>query len=99
MPYLRKSKAGFIVAGLFVGLALLALASHLYSVNTNTGDSGESAIMLIPFMLPWISWIPAEVFNASGAVWLAYLMFLLLVLLNGFLLYCLFGGLRMKRRP
>ena len=77
MPYLRKSKAGFIVAGLFVGLALLALASHLYSVNTNTGDSGESAIMLIPFMLPWISWIPAEVFNASGAVWLAYLMFLL----------------------
>ncbi len=97
MPHLRKSKAGFIVSGLFVGLALLALASHLYSVNTNTGDSGESAIVMIPFILPWILWIPAEI--TSGAAWVAYLMFLLLVLLNGFLLYCLFGGLRMKRRP
>ena len=97
MLTLRKSKAGFIVGGLFLLLALLGLAAHLYSMATNPQDGGESAVIMIPFALPWILWIPKTLVASASWQWLTYPVFGGMALLNAFILYCVFGGLRPKK--
>ncbi len=94
MPGLKHSKSGWVAAGLFTALAVVALLSHLYSILTRPGDSGESAVVMIPFAIPWIFWIPDALVQSRFWKVLAYPVFGALVLLNAFLLYCVFGGLR-----
>ncbi len=94
----RKSAAGLIVAGVYLGLALAALATHRYSLYTNAGDSGESAVLMVPFMWPWLKWIPLPDAQGAGGDWMPYLWFGVSVLVNAFLLYCLFGGLRSRHK-
>lgn len=83
-----------VVTGIFVGLAIVALGLHLYSSFTESADSGESAVIMIPFALPWIMMLPDSLVGSDAWTWAVYPVFILLVFLNGFLLYCLFGGLR-----
>lgn len=94
---LQKSITGFIVAGIFVVLAIWALCWHLYSVKTNVADSGESSIVLLPFCLPWILMVPKSV--AYSRLWgaLAYVFYLLFVFINAFILYALAGGVRIRK--
>ncbi len=93
---LKHSKSGWVAAGLFTALAGLALLSHLYSMLTRPGDAGESAVVMLPFAAPWIFWIPDALVQSRFWKVLAYPVFGVLVLLNAFLLYCVFGGLRWR---
>ena len=96
MIHFRKSKAGFIVSGIFFALAVAALAVHLYSVKTNVADSGESGIVLLPFCLPWIMMIPDSVLYSRWYGQLAYVIYLVFVAINALILYIIAGGLRFK---
>lgn len=93
----RRSKVAFWVAGSFLALAIAAFAMHMGSVYTNPANSGESGILLVPFALPWIHWLPSAFFRS--AVWDNPVLagWWVLVGLNAFVLFCLFGGL--GRRP
>ncbi len=98
MIVLKHSKPGWIVAGLFTTLAMVAFLAHRYSILTNPGDSGESAVVLIPFASPWIFWIPDGVLHSRYWDTLAYPVFWGLVLLNACMLYGVFGGMRWRAR-
>ncbi len=85
------------VAGIYVGLGVLALLWHLYSVTTNPADTGLSALYLYFLAKPWID-LPGEAIVNSG--WwgvLVYPLAMLFVLINSFILYILFGGLKITR--
>ena len=87
-PTLQKSKTGLIVAGLFL-FAFLGLLSWVFFIaSKNPADSGESGILLLPFAMPWVMWLPVE--------WLGLWAAFLCVSLNALILYGLFGGLRFK---
>lgn len=87
---LRKSRAGSIAAGLFL-LAFVGLFAWLYfSASQNAADSGESGILLLPFAMPWVMWLPVE--------WLGPLSGFLCVVFNAALIYGVFGGLRLNAR-
>jgi uncharacterized membrane protein YhaH (DUF805 family) len=87
---LRKSKTGFGVAGLFL-FTFLALLAWLYLIaSKNPADSGESGILLLPFAMPWVMWLPVE--------WLGLWAAFLCVSLNALIVYCLFGGLRFRKK-
>ena len=88
-PILHKSTFGLLASGLFLGLFFGLLGWVVFSASSNPADSGESAIMLLPFALPWIMWLPVELLGP----WTG----LACVLLNAALLYLLFGGLRFSR--
>lgn len=61
-PVLQRSKTGFVSAGLFL-LAFLGLLAWIFFVaSKNPADSGESGILLLPFAMPWVMWLPV----ASG---------------------------------
>jgi len=93
----QRSRLGFILAGIFVALAMAALFFHLYSVKTNAGDSGESAIVLLPFAAPWIFMVPKSVAYSKLWAYGAYVFYILCVLANAMILYILSGGLKLKR--
>ncbi len=96
----RRSKRGMIVAILFLLLAGIAFATHLYSVKTNAGDSGESAVWFFLFTLPWgvlPAFMPDNLVYSSTWGKLAYPISWSMVLLNSFLIYCAAGGLRFSR--
>jgi hypothetical protein len=85
---LQKSKSGFVAAALFL-LAFFALLAWVFFVaSKNPADSGESGILLLPFAMPWVMWLPVE--------WLGPWAAFLCVSFNAFLLYCVFGGIRFK---
>ena len=87
---LQKSKTGFVAAALFL-FAFLGLLAWVFLVaSKNPADSGESGILLLPFAMPWVMWLPVE--------WLGPLSGFLCVLLNAFVAFCLFGGLRFRSR-
>lgn len=89
---IKKSLAGFIAGGLFLSLAAAVFCWIFFIASKNPADSGESGIMLLPFAMPWIMWLPVE--------WLGPLTGLACILLNALILYLLFGGLRFgKDRP
>jgi hypothetical protein len=86
---LRRSKAGAFAAGLFL-LAFGVLFAWVYFIaSKNPADSGESGILLLPFAMPWVTWLPPE--------WLGPGMALLCVTFNGLIVYCVFGGLRLQK--
>ncbi|MCW8873595.1 hypothetical protein ACFL33_05335 [Pseudomonadota bacterium] len=87
---LQKSKTGFIAAALFLLAFLGVLAWIFFVASKNPADSGESGILLLPFAVPWVMWLPVE--------WLGPWAAVLCVLLNAVIIYVLFGGLRLKTR-
>ncbi len=88
-PELRFSRGGAIVAGLFLALFIAAFAWIFFVASKNPADSGESGILLIFFAMPWIKLVPTS--------WLGLWFAIGSVLLNALILYCLFGGLRLRR--
>lgn len=85
---IRRSRAGAIAAGLFL-CAFLALFAWIFFVaSKNPADSGESGILLLPFAMPWVNWLPVK--------WLGLGTGLACVGLNAVLLYLVFGGLRWR---
>lgn len=82
----RRSRGGFIAAGLFLVVAAVVFAWVFFVASRNPADSGESGILLLPFAMPWVSFLP-------GA-WLGLWAGLGCIFLNALLLYCVFGGLR-----
>ena len=87
---LQKSKTGFIAAGLFL-LAFLGLLCWVFLIaSKNPADSGESGILLLPFAMPWVMWLPVE--------WLGLWSGILCTLFNSALIYQLFSGLRFEAK-
>lgn len=58
MKLSRATRAGGAAAILYLIAALIFFVAHRYSVRTNPADSGESAIPLAMFALPWVMFIP-----------------------------------------
>ena len=85
----RFSRGGAVAAGLLLGLFASGFAWVFFVASKNPADSGESAILLLPFAMPWISLVPHA--------WLGPLVAIGCVVLNALILYCLFGGLRIVR--
>ena len=86
---MRFSKMGLAVSGLFL-VAFLSLFAWVFLVaSKNPADSGESAILMLPFAMPWIGWLPTS--------WLGPWTALAAVLLNAAILYAVFGGLRLRK--
>lgn len=92
-----RSKPGRYVAGAYLMLAMIAFVTHLISVNTNPGDSGESAIPFFMLTLPWGMMLPKSLFYSSAWAYMAYPVGWLLVILNSLLIYFPFG-LRLKSK-
>jgi hypothetical protein len=88
---IRRSSAGLLAGGLFL-LVFFAIAAWVFFVaSKNPADSGESGILLLPFAMPWVMWLPAA--------WLGPLAGFGCVAFNAVLLYALFGGLRLRPGP
>lgn len=85
----RASRAGSIAAGLFLLAPVTVFAWIFFVASKNPADSGESGILLVPFVMPWISMLPTT--------WLGPGTGIACILWNAFLLYCVFGGLRVRR--
>jgi hypothetical protein len=90
-PVLKSSKPGYAAAAIFLLLAVGVFAWLIYSASTNPGDSGEGGVLLIFFAMPWINIIPTGFINPITAIGC--------ILFNAVLLYCLFGGLRFRKKP
>ena len=90
-PVFRLSKGGFISAGLFLLVVLAVFSWVIYSSSTNPGDSGESGILLLPLAMPWIMIMPQS--------WLGPIAGFGSILLNGIMIYLIFGGLRFSKNP
>jgi hypothetical protein len=88
-PVFKLSRWGFFAAGLFLFAATSVFAWIFFVASKNPGDSGESGILLVPFALPWLSILPSS--------WLGLGAGLGCILFNALLLYCIFGGLRIRR--
>jgi uncharacterized membrane protein YhaH (DUF805 family) len=89
-PEFRRSRPGAIAAGVFL-FAFLALFAWIFFVaSKNPADSGESGILLLPFAMPWVMWLPVE--------WLGLWAAFLCVSLNALIVYCLAGGLRFRKK-
>lgn len=86
---LKKSKSGLIAAGLFLLLFASLLSWVFFIASRNPADSGESAILLLPFGMPWVMWFPVE--------WLGPWMGFLCVAFNALVLYSVFGGVRFRK--
>ena len=84
----RYARGGVLAAGLFLSAAAAVFAWVFFVASKNPADSGESGILLLPFAMPWISLIPTE--------WLGLLAALGSIFLNALILYCVFGGLRVR---
>ena len=94
---LRKHWLAFTAFFLYLGLGLVALGWHLYSVETNVGDTGLSALYLYFLAQPWIDWVPQSV--VYGEIWgyFVYPVAMLMVGFNASILYLVFGGLKISR--
>ena len=88
-PVIRFSRAGTVAAALFLLTAVGVFAWIFFVASKNPADSGESGILLLPFAMPWISLAPRS--------WLGAWFAMSCVLLNGLILYLIFGGLRFRR--
>ena len=88
-PSFRLSRWGFSAAGLFLLAATSVFAWIFFVASKNPADSGESGILLLPFAMPWISMLPTS--------WLGPAAGMGCILFNAFVVYCLFGGLRVRR--
>jgi len=83
---LRWSPLGLTVSGVFVLLVLAIFCWIFFVASKNPADSGESGLLLLPFAMPWIMWLPVR--------WLGPLTGFACMGLNALILYLLFGGFR-----
>lgn len=88
MLSLKSSRGGAIAAGLFVFAAVAVFTWIFFIASKNPADSGESGILLAFFAMPWISLLPSA--------WLGLMTAFACIALNAFILYCVFGGLRLS---
>jgi hypothetical protein len=88
-PKIRKSTAGLVAGSLYLALFFAVFCWIFLVASKNPADSGESGILLLPFAMPWVMWLPVE--------WLGPLTATACVFINSLLLYLLFGGLRFER--
>jgi len=86
---LRWSPLGFTVSGIFILLVLTIFCWIFFVASKNPADSGESGILLLPFAMPWIMWLPVR--------WLGPITGIACMGLNALILYLVFGGLRPKK--
>lgn len=84
-------------AGLFLIIAIIAFLTHIVSVKTNPADSGLSAIWFYLCTIPWVEMLPKSLFYSKIWKTLNYPVGWCFVLLNTFLIYCLFGGIKFKK--
>ena len=89
-PVIRISRGGFVAAGLFLLLFVAAFSGIFVVASKNPADSGESALLLLLFALPWINIIPQSMVGP--------LVGIACVFLNALILYLVFGGLRITRQ-
>ncbi|MFC1796093.1 hypothetical protein ACFL1V_03250 [Pseudomonadota bacterium] len=82
----RWSPRAFSISGIFILLVLVVFCWIFFVASKNPADSGESGILLLPFAMPWIMWLPVR--------WLGPVTGFACVGLNAGILYLLFGGLR-----
>jgi uncharacterized membrane protein YhaH (DUF805 family) len=87
---IRKSWVGLAVSSLFLFLALAVFLWIFFVASRNPADSGESGILLLPFAMPWVMWLPVE--------WLGLYSGLGCILFNTLVLYLVFGGLRLSSK-
>ena len=88
-PVIRLSRSGFAVSGLFLLLFAATFAWVFLVASKNPADSGESALLLLLFALPWINIIPQSM---AGP-----LVGIVCVFLNALILYLVFGGVHIRR--
>lgn len=88
-PVLQYSRGGALAAGGFLSLAMAVVGWVFVAALTNPADSGESGVLLLPFVMPWIALLPST--------WLGPGIAVACLLLNAFILFCVFGGLRPSR--
>ena len=86
---IRRSPGGFLAGGLFLLLAFAVFCWIFFVASKNPADSGESGILLLPFAMPWIMWLPVG--------WLGPRTGFACIFLNALILYLLFGGLRARK--
>lgn len=97
MVKLRKSKPGFIVAGVFLIYSLISFLSHIISVFINPADTGLSALWFFLATAPWGYVLPDSLLYSRIWGLIAYPVLWAIVLFNAFLFYCAFGGIRIKK--
>jgi hypothetical protein len=85
---LKWSLGGFLASGLFLLLAVAVFCWIFFVASKNPADSGESGILLLPFAMPWINWIPVG--------WLGLPTAFACIFSNALILYLVFGGLRRR---
>lgn len=93
----QKSKLGMICAGIFLIIAGIAFATHLISVQTNPADSGLSGIWFFLCGIPWSFMLPTSLTYSKIWRYIAYPVMWGMVIWNAFLLYCIFGGIRLQK--
>ena len=101
MIKLKKTKAGMVVSGIYLGISLIAFLTHIMSVETNPADSGLSAIWFYLCSLPWLKilmdLLPQDFFYTRTWGLLTYPVGWCCILLNAFILYCLSGGIKLVK--
>ena len=81
------SKIGIAASSLYVLFALVVFVAHLYSVETNPADSGESRIPFFMLTLPWMMYIPSSWHYSSAWSLFAYPISWICIALNALLIY------------
>ena len=89
-PVIRISRGGFAVAGVFLLLFVAAFSWVFFVASKNPADSGESALILLLFAMPWVNIIPQTMVGP--------LIGIACVVFNALILYLVFGGLRFRKR-
>ena len=85
----KISTFGFVMAGLYLLLVLAVIGWLFYSASTNPADSGEGGVLIVFLAMPWISLLPSSLISPWTALGS--------ILLNGLLIYCIFGGVRLSK--
>jgi len=87
--HFKISIFGFVIAGLYLLLVLAVIGWLFYSASTNPADSGEGGVLVVFLAMPWISLLPSSLISPWSALGC--------ISLNGFLIYCIFGGARLHK--
>lgn len=85
-----KSKAGLVIAGLYLLLAAMSFAWVYFEATALEGVSVLSATVLLVFLAPWILLMPDAWITPPAAI--------ACIVLNALILYMLFGGWRIASR-
>jgi hypothetical protein len=78
-----------VAGGIFLLLALGVFLWIFFVASKNPADSGESGLLMLPFAMPWIMHLPVS--------WLGPWTGWACILFNALIIYCLFGGLKLKK--